>query len=383
MEFRKRRLPVAIFGTVVFAAAFSVWSTDAYDLRAGTRQFASDVALPWLVTAATAWVQIPADVVEMLRAGKLPARPPWAETAEIVGAVVLSGLAILLAIFRRPLAAIMLTVLLCLAWAVAASGLLLTQRALIDLAGPAVLALLVFVPTAIAAGVSSRKRTRAVRRHFAHHLSAGALRQIIDDPSALHLDGEFREVTVMFADIDGFTSLAERAKPVEVVQVLAGYLDVLAERVHAHGGMVDRRVGDGVFAIFNAPVDVADHPRRAIACAHAVVAATEAYRQSPLAQQLGLGRTRIGIETGPAIIGDVGGGRSFDCAAHGAVMQYVSRLEIANRALGTAICVGPGTAARLEPREVVHKGSLAARGGVSALQIYVPAAPTSERSAGP
>ena len=72
-------------------------------------------------------------------------------------------------------------------------------------------------------------------------------------------------------------------------------------------------------------------------------------RRSPLGQRLRLGRTRVGIETGPAIVGDVGGSRKLDYTAHGNAMNAAARLEAANKELGSSICIGPGTAARLDP----------------------------------
>jgi adenylate cyclase len=377
MDFRKARLPSVLVGAAIFAAAFALWIFDFHALRTDVRGFFTGVALPWLANAAAPWIELPAGVAETIRARQWPPRPSWGDAAEIVAAITLGGLAILLVAFRRPLVAMAVTLLLCIIWVAVTAGLLLARHVALDVAGPPALALLAFVPAAILAGIADRRRAQAVRGHFRHHLPPAAVRRIVDDPSAVTLAGEYREVTVLFADIDGFTALAERANPTEVVQVLDGYLAVVTAEVHAHGGMIDRRHGDGVFALFNAPIDLDDHPRRALACARALVAATDAYRQAPLPGKLKLGRTRIGIETGPVIAGDVGGGRAFDYAVHGHVIVTAPRLEIANKALGTAICVGPGTAARLDPAELVLKGSLAARGGSPALQVYTPAPPAS------
>jgi adenylate cyclase len=378
MDFRKRRLPAAIVGLVVLAAVLYAWATNRFGLRVGIRDFATAVAMPRLVAAAAEWARLPADIVAMFDAAKSAPRPTWADRAEIAGAVGLGVLAVLLATLRRPLAATMLTLILCLAWTAGAVGLGLARQNLVDFAGPPLLALIAFVPTAIAACMFARRHARALQHHFGERLSPDVLKRIGDDPSVLKLSGEYRDVTVLFADIDGFTKLAEQAEPADVVQVLDGYLAVLTGEVHAHGGMIDRRVGDSVFVLFNAPVDLADHPRRAIACARAIVAATEAYRQTSLAKKLSLGRTRIGIETGPAIVGDVGGGRSFDYAVHGEVMVTVSRLEVANKALGTSICIGPGTASRLAPRELVQRGSLAVRGRAGSFPVYTLAPPSQD-----
>ena len=99
----------------------------------------------------------------------------------------------------------------------------------------------------------------------------------------LRLSGESREVTAMFTDIEGFTSLTDRSDASDVLRVLDDYL-IVTDIVVAHDGMVDKLIGDGVFALFNAPLDLADHAHHAVAAAKAIVAATENYRKTPSPQ---------------------------------------------------------------------------------------------------
>ena len=139
----------------------------------------------------------------------------------------------------------------------------------------------------------------------------------------------------MFTDIEGFTALTDRSEATEVVQLLDGYLGMVTDIVVANRGMVDKLVGDGVFALFNVPLDLADHARHAVVCAKAIIEATENYRKTPLAMKLGLGRTRVGIETGPAIVGDVGGGNKLEYTALGNVVNTASQLEGMNKELKT------------------------------------------------
>ena len=93
-------------------------------------------------------------------------------------------------------------------------------------------------------------------------------------------------------------------------------------------------------------------------------------RKSPLGQRLRLGRTRVGIETGPAIVGDVGGSRKLDYTAHGNAMNAAARLEAANKDLGSSICIGPGTAARLDPGTIRQLGTLTLRGQSGEIKVY-------------
>jgi adenylate cyclase len=136
--------------------------------------------------------------------------------------------------------------------------------------------------------------------------------------------------------------------------------------------MIDKIVGDSIHAIYNAPFELADHPNRAVKTALALLAASEEIRQSPLGQRLQLGRTRIGIETGPAIVGDVGGSRKLDYTAHGNAVNAAARLEAANKELGSSICIGPGTAARIHPGVLRKIGTLTPRGQSQAIDVYTP-----------
>jgi adenylate cyclase len=199
------------------------------------------------------------------------------------------------------------------------------------------------------------------------------VRRIAADPGALRLRGEQREITALFTDIEDFTGMTERAEPIDLVALLDTYFDVAARIVTNHGGMVDKIVGDAVHAIFNAPFSLDNHPQRAVACALALLQASDEVRRSPLGMRLGLGRTRVGVETGLAIVGDIGGSRKLDYTAHGNTMNAAARLEAANKDLGSSICIGPGTAARLEPGTLRQIATLTLRGQSQPTKVYTPA----------
>jgi adenylate cyclase len=136
--------------------------------------------------------------------------------------------------------------------------------------------------------------------------------------------------------------------------------------------MVNKIIGDAVHAIFNAPLDLPDHPRRAMECAMAMVKSAEATRATPLGRKLGLGRTRVGMETGPAIVGDVGGNRRLDYTAYGTVVNTAARLEAANKTQDSTILIGPVAAARLDPATIRSLGLIELRGRGDAVEIFTP-----------
>jgi adenylate cyclase len=332
------------------------------------------------VSATTPSVQIQADAVETLTGNFLPRRPSWLPQVEILGTALVCLVAIALAVFCRPVAATVLAALLCVSWSIAAIGAFLSERLLIDMAGPPAIAIVAFAASALGSYAQNERRQRALRRRFEQHLAPDVVKRLIDAPGVLRLDGEIREVTAMFTDIEGFTALTERSDAGDVLQLLDGYLAIVTDIVIAHGGMVDKLIGDGVFALFNAPLDLPNHARCAVDAAKAIVAASDDYRQTPLATKLGLDRTRIGIESGTAIVGDIGGGKKVDYTALGNVVNTASRLEGLNKDFNTSICVGPAAAAALDAGEVDRLATVTLRGHRAEIDVFTVAASHAERN---
>ena len=302
----------------------------------------------------------------------MPTRPVWADLVETAGAALLGLLCLLISARLRPAAAAMLAVLVCLVWTAAVTAAVPGVGVLLDSAGPPAVAIVAFALATLVRFVHDEWRARLLRLSFEQHLAPDVVRRIAADPAALRLRGEVREITALFTDIEDFTGMTERSEPTDLIALLDAYFDVATRIVTDHGGMIDKIVGDAIHAIFNAPFALEDHPARAVASALALLDATEEVRRSPLGQRLKLGRTRVGIETGPAIVGDVGGSRKLDYTAHGNAINAAARLEAANKELGAAVCIGPGTAARLDPTTVRQIATLSLRGQSGEICVYTP-----------
>jgi adenylate cyclase len=327
------------------------------------------------VSATTPSVQIQADALATLLGNALPRRPSWISKAEIFGAAALGIAAIALAIFQRPVTATVLVGSLSAIWAAGAGFSFTWGHLLIDPAGPPSIAIMVFAATALGSYAQNERLARALRRRFEQHLAPDVVNRLIDAPNMLRLGGETREVTAMFTDIEDFTSLTDRSAPSEVLRLLDDYLTIVTDTIVGHGGMVDKLIGDGVFAIFNAPLDLTDHARHSVDAAKAIISATENYRKTPLAAKLALGRTRIGIESGTAIVGDVGGGSKLDYTALGTVVNTASRLESINKEFKTSICIGPVAASSLRRDEIERLGTIKIRGRNVKMEVFTVARP--------
>ncbi|WP_400771345.1 CHASE2 domain-containing protein [Methylosinus sporium] len=306
-------------------------------------------------------VQIHAEAAEQLRAGTVPLRPGRALSGEIGAALVLAGVAAAGAARVGPSAAFALQAALSALWIAVAASALIFQNVVLDPAGPPLIVLLSGNMAAAASFARTRRMKAFISRKFEQYLSADVVREIIAHPERLRREGEMRIVTALFTDIENFTPMTQRLAPRDLIALLDVYLGGLERIVTDHGGMVDGVTGDAIHAFFNVPLERADHVDAALDCAAAIVEFSESFRKEPLAAQAGFGRTRVGVETGPAIVGDVGGARRLNYTAYGDAVIVAARLEQANKQLESQICIGPGAAAAAR-RDLVPLGALRLKG---------------------
>ena len=183
---------------------------------------------------------------------------------------------------------------------------------------------------------------------------------------------ERREVTALFTDIEGFSVMTRRTDPAALVDALDEYFEGMATIIVKHGGMIDKIVGDAVHAFFNASLDLEGHPQKAIECAIALSSWAESFRLRPEVEAIGFGRTRIGIETGPAIVRDVGLHAKLDYTAYGDAVNVAARLEQANKELGSSICIGPSAASRCHQSLLRPLGKIIIDGRDDAMSVFEP-----------
>jgi len=200
-----------------------------------------------------------------------------------------------------------------------------------------------FVGTGTGAFVTERRRAERIRSTFAMYVSGDVVQEMIANPDKLKLGGERRDVSVLFSDLAGFTSLSERLEPDEVAQVVNMYLTAMTRVIMAHGGTVDKFIGDAVMAFWGAPLD---DPQHALHALKASIAMQQAMQEmQPALRELGADTLslRIGINSGPAIIGNMGSDIRFDYTAIGDTVNLAARLEGANKAYDTPILVSERT----------------------------------------
>ena len=315
-------------------------------------------------------VQIEANAVEQIAAQRAPLAAPGALQAALT--IVLAAIALAVAVTAAPAAGAALALIaIGTAW-LGAIGLSLAFDRLLDPLTPSIGAAMTFMTASIGSFVTVSRREARIRNRFAQHLAPEVVRRIAEDPGMLKLRAEKREVTALFTDIEGFTSMTHRAGPEQLVAELDGYIEGVATIIMNNGGMVDKIVGDAVHALFNAPIDLPDHVARAVASAIEIRKWSEQYRARASAKQIGFGRTRIGIETGEAVVGDIGIRSKLDYTAHGDAINSAARLEALNKELGSSICIGPVAAARCVAQTLRPLGTVALRGLDQPIAVFEP-----------
>jgi adenylate cyclase len=192
---------------------------------------------------------------------------------------------------------------------------------------------------------STARASGAVRRNFAtgalgKYIPRDIAQAIIDKPELLNLGGEKREIFVLFSDLEGFTKMSHAIAPEMVAKLLNRYLDMLSQVVLDHGGVIDKFVGDAVVAFWGAPIARDDDGERAARAGYALWQAGEAFRREVAAMDANLpliGKTRVGLHFGEAVIGNFGGANRIQYTALGDSMNTAARLEAANKALDSAV----------------------------------------------
>ena len=206
------------------------------------------------------------------------------------------------------------------------------------------------------------KLRQQIKKQFEHYLDPRQVKQLQKNPDLLKLGGEKRYATFLFTDVRGFTSMSEKLEPEEVTYIMNKALTAQQKAVQKHGGMVDKYIGDALFAIFNAPLDLEHHENKAIDCALDIQKNMEDLNVEMLEKGLPPVAIGIGINTGYAVIGNMGSESRFDYTAIGDAVNTGARLESGTKDAGVDLLIGYNTAIKsdyrlrlLEPLKVKGK----------------------------
>jgi adenylate cyclase len=318
-------------------------------------------------------VEVHATILEtILNNRAFPSNPDWADAANAL-VILLAGL---LLVFVCPaLGALGITTAAALSVGVLVAGdLWLWSKAHLALSPvmPLITVMAVITLNVLFGYFAEAKQKRQVRKAFSSYMAPALVDQLVNEPDTLSLTGETREMTFLFSDIAGFTTFTESASPEVLVSVLNEYLDVMCRAVMDQGGTIDKIVGDAVVGIFNAPLDQPDHAQRAVECALEMDRISKDFIKRMGERGYPFGHTRVGVNTGEAIVGNFGGSERFDYTAHGDPINTAARMESVNKHLGTQLCISGTTVAQCSGYHFRPVGGLVLKGKTESIEAFEP-----------
>jgi class 3 adenylate cyclase/CHASE2 domain-containing sensor protein len=227
--------------------------------------------------------------------------------------------------------------------------------------------------------VIADRNKRLLRQSFSLYLAPAVIEKMVTSNKPPALGGEMRVVTAFFSDIADFTSLSERITPGELVTAMNEYLSEMTDIIEAHGGFVDKYIGDSIVAVFGAPLDDPDHAANAVRAALRCAARLGQLDNVVAAFQGHPVRQRIGLNSGEALVGNIGSRRRFNYTVMGDMVNLASRLEGANKFFGTTIMASEATmtltGSAFAWREL---DAIRVKGRENAVRIYQPLAEAGE-----
>ena len=316
---------------------------------------------------------ITAQALDTLLTGKYLLRTPQADTYEIV----FMALLLLLLIMVLPRTSVLLAVPLLLFVEVGvAYGSFMAYTNKGFLVDPSWIMLSVFLiwSHSVYNNFATQSRLRQqIKKQFEHYLDPGMVKKLQKDPSLLKLGGETRNMTFLFCDIRGFTPISEKYKgnPAGLTKLINRFLTRMTDVIISNGGTIDKFMGDCIMAFWNAPIENKKHREMAVKSALEMTKALAELNVRLQAEGLPQINIGIGINTGEALVGNMGSEQRFDYSVIGDPVNLASRLESSSKTLGKTIVIGEDTRHTIEtayPFEYID--SITVKGKTEEIKVY-------------
>lgn len=214
--------------------------------------------------------------------------------------------------------------------------------------------LFAYFSTSIYQAFTEERNKKQIKSMFSRYAPPAYVDELVKDPTKLELGGEEKEISILFSDIEGFTTISESLSPRKLIEMLNDYLNTMTHLIFNQGGSLDKYIGDAIVAVFGAPLPQNEHALHACYAALDMQKALVEFRQRTTAMGLPAVKSRVGINTGNVVFGNIGSDIRYDYTGIGDHMNLASRLEGANKEYGTYIMISEFTYSQVRERVIVR-----------------------------
>jgi adenylate cyclase len=213
----------------------------------------------------------------------------------------------------------------------------------LNLIYPVLTMILIYLGITVYRYITEEREKKKIRGAFQYYLTASVINEMLEDPSKLKLGGDRKDLSVLFSDIRGFTTISEKMTPESLVHLLNEYLTAMTNLVFKYDGLLDKYMGDAIMAVFGAPLDRPDHALRACRTALGMMEELKKLQKKWADEGRPVFDIGIGINSGDMVVGNMGSDMRFDYTVMGDMVNLGSRLEGINKEYGTNIVISEYT----------------------------------------
>jgi len=318
------------------------------------------------LTAGYPGVLVHAQIIDQIINQEFLTRPDWATGLEIAVAILL-GLIVIA--FLPWLSTFANSLVAAIAFGASIGGAWLAFSHYDLLLSPILPAQTTLLAYGVCSGVRlllSESESRYIRNAFSHYLSPHMVEQLVEDPDALVLGGENRELTILFCDIRSFTTISESMEPTQLTVFLNNFLTPMTDVLMERGATIDKYIGDAIMAFWNAPLDVPDHRQRACESVLAMLDALKELNKT-LERPVNIG---VGLNSGICCVGNLGSRQRFDYSAIGDSVNTGSRIEGLTKQYGVSNLVAESTAKQVEGLAMIEVDKVMVVGRDEATAVF-------------
>ncbi|MDB2415434.1 adenylate/guanylate cyclase domain-containing protein [Rickettsiales bacterium] len=294
-------------------------------------------------------VEVHAQAIEQILSGQFLSRPDWMHGAEII-MMLFVGLILIIFIARLPIILGVLFTISVFAGALYFSWYSFVENGLlIDPVTSGIAVAFVYLSQSVSRFIETERQRRQVSNAFSHYMSPDMVKKLAEDPSHLKLGGETKDLTILFCDIRGFTTISEGFEAEELTNFINQFLTPMTDIIQKNKGTIDKYIGDCIMAFWNAPLDDSNHAKNACLATLQMVDSLKGFNQEQekLAKQHNRKfieiKIGIGLNSGECCVGNIGSDQRFDYSVLGDNVNLSSRLEGQSKNYGVDIVIGENT----------------------------------------